>query len=148
MHTNSSWFSQRSVEGWKMAWHRDSVAISHIGNTHTHTSIEREGKIERGKEGEAGCVLAVGCSFFSKAVTYTRALYLLAQGFYVGFFLVPSAACRVSSNFVDLSNYRETTKGPDRIKMDADITSNHIRKIDKAKAERWVKQNWRSGVQV
>lgn len=123
-----------SIEGWKMAWHRDSVAISHIGNT--YTSIEREGKIERGREGEAGCVLAVGCSFFSKAVTYTRALYLLAQGFYV-VFLVPSAACRVSPNFVDLSNYRETAKGPDRIKTD--ITSNHIRKIDKAKAERWVK---------
>lgn len=105
---------------------------------HTHTSIERECKIERGREGEAGCVLAVGCSFFSKAVTYTCALYLLAQGFYV-VFLVPSAACRASPNFVDLSNYREAAKGPDRIKMDADITSNHIRKIDKAKAERWVK---------
>lgn len=52
MHTNSSWFLQYSVEGLEMAWHRDSIAISHIGNTHTHTyaSIEREGKSERGRE--------------------------------------------------------------------------------------------------
>lgn len=64
----------------------ETLLLFHTLETHTHTSIEREGKIERGKEGEAGCVLAVGCSFFSKAVTYTRALYLLAQGFYVGFF--------------------------------------------------------------
>lgn len=55
---------------------------------------------------------------------------------FTSFFLVPSAACRVSPNFVDLSNYRETAKGPNRIKMDAEITRNHIRNIGKARAEK------------
>lgn len=87
MHTKSSGSCNTASKGWELAWHRDCIAISHIGktHTHTHTSRERESKTERGREGEAGCVLAVGCIFFSKAVTYTRALYLLAQGFYIVF---------------------------------------------------------------
>lgn len=52
---------------------------------------------------------------------------------------MPLAACRVSPNFVDLSKYSETAKRMNRIKMDAEITTNYVKKIDKAKVERWLK---------
>lgn len=37
---------------------------------------------------------------------------------------------------MDLKKYRETAKRPNRIKMDAEITTNHVKQIDKAEMDR------------
>lgn len=37
---------------------------------------------------------------------------------------------------MDLNKYRETAKRPNRIKMDAEITTNHVKQIDKAEMDR------------
>ena len=130
MHTNSSGSCNRGC-----------IAISHIGNTHTHTHTHTSGAREsrREREGGRGRLCPCGRMQLRFQSSHVRSCIIPIGSRIFHRFLVPLAACGVSPNFVDLNKCRETAKRPIRRQTDVEMTSNHARKIDKAKAERWLK---------